>query len=445
MRLTLASLAMLALPLLSSGVCFAQPATLENLLDAAEDHNPSLKSARERLRGSREVINDVKSAYRPSVFFESNVRVSERDATLRQGDTDFSQSLSPQEYSIRLNQTLYNGGRKKAQVLGAQLQIQAEKATYNALVDNVQLEILNDFVSFSAAKRELDLLKQTAFILRAFLTLTQERVRRGDSTNIEVSQVKSRIANNQAELSRAASQVNIFAARIESATGILISEAPLPSRAMDSLDTNLAEVQRKAHHSSAGLDAAGLKERISRVKLVSESKSHKPTLALNAAAIKSSNNGPTIDRDDQVSIGLRLTMPLYNGGRGSSQRRRAYSQIRAATLNRVDQERELDLRVMEIWHNLLSQEAVIDAQNASLDAAQNAYIGVQQAQMSGLASAKDVLDALETKINAEMALEAATINAARSRLTILFLTDELQFDQHASIDNDQLISTDNSK
>lgn len=423
------------------GASVAESANLATLLDAAESHNPRLKGARENLRGSREVITEIKSAYKPTVFFESNVRISERDATLRQGNTDFSQSLSPQQYSLRLSQTLYNGGRKKAQFMGAQLQVQADKAAYKALVDNVQLDVLNDFVSLSAAKQELDLLKQTQFILRAFLTLTKERVRRGDSTSIEVSQVVSRMANNRADLSRSTSQITILAARIESSTGLLITDADLPTLDLTAFASGLNDIQRKARESSAGLDAASLNERISRVRLISESKSNRPTLSLNAAAIKSNNNGPTIDRDDQVSIGLRLTMPLYNGGRGSSDRRRAYSQIRVATLNRIEQERELDLRIMELWQNLLSQEAVIDAQKASLSAAQNAYLGVQQAQLSGLASAKDVLDALESKISAQMALKAADSNAARSRLMLLFLTDDLSFISADHLDLPQPVTT----
>jgi outer membrane protein len=394
------------------------------LMGAVENHHPQLRSLEAELLGTNEVVNELEAAYRPNVFLESNVRTSRRDATLQAGG-DFDQTIEPRALSLRLSQTLYNGGRKSLQRYGAQLQIETAKAQYAAAADQIKLEVLSDYIALSSVQTQINVLQETLVLLNELLIATEERDRLGDSSAIEIAQVNSRLANARAQLATARGQRITLSARLESATGLLLASADLPSLSIDPLDYQLEDVQRQIRKLNPGLRASDLQTKAARAQFMSETRSGRPTIALNASAIKSENNSPTIDRDDQLTVGLRLTMPLYSGGQRQSAKRRAYANVKASELSQVEQARQLDLAVLQIWQGLIAQEDTRIAQEANLAAAALAQDGIIASQRAGFASADDILDAVEQVLSARLALSRAQHDVAQSRMLILFYLGEL--------------------
>lgn len=284
-----------------------------DLLTGIEQHHPQLKSLRAELKGTREVLNELDAAYRPNLFLESNIRSSQRDATLQTG-SEFEQTIAPRELSLRLNQTIYNGGRKGLQQYGAQLQIETADAQYAASVDQIKLDVLADYVALSSTWTQIEIFEETNRVLRDLLVANQERDRLGDGSAIETAQVQSRIANSQAQLAQAKGQLAILTARLESTTNTIVTAARLPTVSIDPLSYDLEVIQARIRKSNPSLRASNLQVKAARTQFMSETRSGRPTIALNASAITSDNNSPTIDRDDQLTVGLRLTMPLYSGG-----------------------------------------------------------------------------------------------------------------------------------
>lgn len=220
---------------LLSGVlifCYAYPASaqvtpLSDLLDATKNHHPQLRAQRAELRGTREVINEARAAYRPNVFADASIRTSRRDATLQGGGT-FEQKLSPQSTSLRLTQTLYNGGRRYLQSYGATISVKSAEARYKASVSGVQTEVQQDYISLSSVQQRITLLEENVDILEELKKATETRFAYGDSSRIDTAQVESRLANSEATLAAAKSEQNIIRARLEQATGILVLDANLP-------------------------------------------------------------------------------------------------------------------------------------------------------------------------------------------------------------------------
>lgn len=399
--------------------------SLLRLLSNIEQHHPQLKSLRAQLRGTREVINELNAAYRPSLFLESNIRSSQRDATLQTG-SEFEQTIAPRELSLRLSQTVYNGGRKGLQRYGAELQIESADAEYAANSDQLKLDIISDYVALSAALVRIEVLEETNALLRDLLVASEERDRLGDGSAIETAQVQSRLSNSQAQLAQAKGERAIIKSRIESSSGVMLPSAKLPVLSIEPLNYELEDVQRRIRKSNPSLRASELQVKAARVQLMSEMRSGRPTIALNASAITSDNNSPTIDRDDQLTIGLRLTMPIYSGGQRQSAKRRSYANVKATELSSVEQARQLDLAILQIWQGLIVQEDTRLAQETNLSAALVAQDGVIASQKAGFASASDVLDAVQQVLSARLSLSQAEHDAAQSRLLLLFYLGELE-------------------
>lgn len=400
-------------------------AEILDLLSVVEQHHPQLKSLRAELRGTREVINELAAAYRPSLFLESNIRSSQRDATLQTG-SEFEQTIAPRELSLRLSQTVYNGGRRGLQRYGAQLQIETADAQYAATADQIKLDVIADYVALSSTSTQVEILEQTNGLLRELLVASQERDRLGDGSAIETAQVQSRIATSQAQLVQSKGQLAILNARLRSSTNKSVTEANLPRLSIDPLSYDLELVQSRIRKSNPSLRASDLQVKAARTQFMSETRSGRPTIALNASAITSDNNSPTIDRDDQLTVGLRLTMPLYSGGQRNSAKRRSYANVKATELSKVEQARQLDLAILQLWQNLIVQEDTRLAQETNLEAALLAQDGIIASQKAGFASADDVLDAVQQVLTARLALSRAEHDATQSRLFLLFYLGELE-------------------
>lgn len=402
-----------------------QNTDLVHLLNSVERHHPQLKSLRAELQGTRENLNDVKAAYRPSIFLEGNIRTSTREATL-QGGGEFSQTLSPREASVRLTQTLYNGGRRKYQQHGAFLNIEAAKARYDTVSDGIKAEVMQDYISLSATLKRIEILEDTVSVLNELEKATSVRKDFGDSSKIEIAQIQSRRANAGAQLASAKAQRNILTARIEAATGIFLLEASLPDPGDDVFERDIEEIKQNVRRHSPALKASTLEERSARILIISQSRSRLPTISLTAAAVASDNNSPTIDQDNQLSVGVRLTMPLYSGGSISSQRRRAAASLQSAKYNYHNDLRETDIRVVQLWENIISGQSILASQKANLAASAEALKGVIAAEKSGLTTASDILDAVEDRLEAEIAYSDARHNNLNNIFLLLFQMGELE-------------------
>ena len=341
--------------LCAAGPASAQIIPLSDLLEATKRHHPQLRAQRAELRGTREVINEARAAYRPNVFADASIRTSRRDATL-QGGGDFEQNLSPQSTSLRLTQTLYNGGRRYLQTYGATISVKSAEARYKASVSGIQTEVQQDYIALSSVQQRIKLLTENVSILQELKKATETRLAYGDSSRIDTAQVESRLAGSEATLAAAKSEQNILRARLEQATGLSVLEATLPLPPLDLSNMTLELASKAVRSNSPILQASRLDEQSAGVLLESQSRSGRPTIELNAAAVASRNNSPTIDNDNQINVGVRLTLPLYSGGARTSQRRRAAASVQAARLNHLNDIRLTDLQTLQLWETLKGAE-----------------------------------------------------------------------------------------
>jgi len=116
-------------------------------------------------------------------------------------------------------------------------------------------------------------------------------------------------------------------------------------------------------------------------------------------------------------------MPLFNGGRGSSERRQAYAQRNAAAADVRQADKDLERHTTDIWVRLTGADARIAALMIRVEAADEALEGVRRGQDAGLWSVTDILDAMQERIEAEKALEQAQAERILSAYELSMLCD----------------------
>src|SRR5690606_20049452 len=119
------------------------------------------------------------------------------------------------------------------------------------------------------------------------------------------------------------------------------------------------------------------------------------------------------DFDDDLSessndtVGVRLSVPLFQGGAIRSRTRQARALRSAANLDLAATQRSVQETVTNAWTGLASARSAVQSAQEQVDAAELAYEGVRLEQQTGLRSTVEVLDQVADLLTAQIALAQA--------------------------------------
>jgi len=413
---------------LNSGIALAQsssnPVSLNDIIISAYDHHPQLKSLRAELMGTREILNEARASYRPQLALTGSASISERNAVLQDG-TNFDQSTEPKALALRLNQTLYAGGRRKLLQQGAALTIKSSEARYETISISVAAEIIQDYMALLSAQAEYEILETSVENLIEVETAVTARKAVGDATRTDIAQAVSRLASARAQRISAQAALNLARDRLLSKTGFLVENPILPEQASLPFGEDYDDIIDMSQRRNPAIISSRLNEQSALVTVQSERRKYLPTISLSAAASTVRESSPTIARDDDLSVGINFTLPLYAGGSSGAQTRRALAAYNAARFTTDNVIRESDLRVKQLWSTLQSGKGVLEAQRANVAANVEALEGITRGEAVGLSTTTDILDAEENKLQAELALHRAQYQQYTALLLLRLYTGEL--------------------
>ena len=400
---------------------------LPDIILNAYTHHPQLKSLQAGNLGARESIIQARAATRPQVSLTGGIAAARRDAILRSG-APFKQNNEPRDLALRVDQTIFDGGRNRLLQENASLELQISQARYEEAATAIAAEIIDDYLQLMSAMADVEILDKSVMTLEDFETSVLARREVGDSTKTEVAQAASRIASARAQ--RAAAKAALILARDQllSKTGYLIQTPELPAHATIEIAFSKDELTERARALNPAVKASRLAEQNSLITLHNEKRRYLPTISLSAQAQTMRDSSPTIDQDDSVRIGVNFTAPLYSGGANSSRTRQAMAEQNAAKFNTMNVIREGDLAIHQLWSRLESGKISLQAQDANVEANVEALEGITRGEAVGLASTQDVLEAIQNKLTAELTYSRAQFDLYTTRLLLKLYIG--QFDVH---------------
>jgi outer membrane protein len=130
--------------------------------------------------------------------------------------------------------------------------------------------------------------------------------------------------------------------------------------------------------------------------------------------LPSGNNSGT-----DLTVGARVSVPLFQGGRPAAQQRQASAFERAALENAIAVERNVIAQVRAAYSSWRAANAVIVSSEAAVDAAELSLEGVRAENTVGNRTILDILDAQQELLNAQVQLVTARRNAYVAGFTLL--------------------------
>lgn len=427
----------------------AQAQTLTQALSAAYASNPTLQAARAALRGKDETIVQARAdLWRPKVSINSGVtrtRLSQAEglSLTAQACASFqlpicAEDLTPQSrddnasvgVDVLLN--LYKGGQTIAQINFAKAVIAAQRASLANTEQQVMLDVSQAYTEILVDMERRDLFSENERNLGTLKQVVDHFFKAQQATITEVAEVAAEVAQAKTRRLQAVGDLAVARGKYNALVGsypISIRDWPKPPP----LPATLGEATAIALRDNPSILAAQNTLLANEASLASAKGTVLPTVdfvmdwswardrvpSSGQADFNSySSNYLLKSRSTNYMIGIKLNMPLYEGGALTSQIRQQREAVSQAKSQLEEATRATRQNLEAAWELVDAARSKLQAVAAQLDAARIALTGNERAYRDGHATVRDVLTARQK-------LNEAEFESIQSRQQLIIASERL--------------------
>ncbi|MBG6164427.1 outer membrane protein [Labrenzia sp. EL_195] len=366
----------------------AMAQSLEEAMSAAYAVNPRLKAERSRYQATNQGVWTARSEFLPTVtgsyLGEHNARSLN---STNNRDRDFSHELN-----LSVSQTLFQG------FAGVNRLNQAHEEAVsgrNQLIGAEQTLMLNTADAYLRVVRDLEILGRlrayTAVVQRE-VTASRARYRSGDATRTDIEQALARLAEAQGNSDQAVGDLEASEALYERLTGQIPKRLGWPAVPKSILPANLDNAISTALQNNPSIRAATADARAARYAARASVGDMLPRVSLESEWENGYKDNLSSQDDEEFRFGVRVSAPLFTGGRN-------IAAVRRAKFTASQEEYELDDTQQIIRENVIramkqrtASRLRAQAGKRAIEANKRAVKGLQIEFDGGQRTLLDVLD-----------------------------------------------------
>lgn len=395
----------------------AVPASAETLREAmaeAYKTNPTLAAQRASVRALDENVPIARANGLPAVQLQStyseNVVVSVSSFTAPSRLTNTQGSLT---YPV------YAGGSVRNSIAAANTRVEGGRASLRGTEADLFSSVVGAYMDVIRDESIVGFNQQNVRVLDVNLRASKDRFEVGDLTRTDVAQSDARLALARSQLQSAEARLissrEAYVRLVGSAPGSLETPPPLPNLPSDptaAVEIALADnpnllAAKKARDATRYDIRVAKAARLPRVDAFVQGAYTNFLGTLGAGLI--GVNFPQFDRTSQ--LGLRLTLPLYQGGGPAAQVRQAEARRTQSIEQLTETERGVIAQVRSAFAVWQSSLEVIKSAEIAVEANQLALEGVKAENSVGNRTILEILNAEQELLNSRVTLVTAQRDA----------------------------------
>lgn len=407
--------------------------TLREALVQAYRNNPTITGQRAQQRATDETVPIAKADGRPQV----NGQGTFQESIYNSNPFSSRQAVAALDLAV----PIYNGGAVKYSVEAADQRVEAGRATLRGTESSIFSQTVAAYMNVVRDEAIVRLNRANVGVLTINREATSDRFQIGDLTRTDVAQAEARLAIAQSDLETARSNLiqskeNYIQLVGEAPTGLeppppLPNLPEAPTMAVDiALDNNPDLIAARQRREAAAYDVrvaqAGRLPRVSGFTQGSYANFLGSVITSNFAPIGQQDPGnPNIvipsapNSQENLAVGVRVNLPLYQGGRVTAQTRRAQALLGVAQEQEIATERSIIAQVRGAYASWQASQQVIQSSQIAVESNQLALEGVRAENSVGNRTILDILNAEQELLNSQVQLVAARRNAYVAGFTLL--------------------------
>ena len=420
--------------------------TLQECIDYALANNITLKKSQLQQQSALEDLKGAKAALLPTVNASTNQSLGYQPwkdsgiSTVTNGvvNTEVDKTYYNGSYSLSGQWTVWNGGRNTNTVKLDKLAEQQAELTTQETANSIQERIAQIYAQILYLDENVKVNEQMLQTSKKNEERGQEMVSVGKMSRADLAQLTSQRANDEYSIVESKSQLLNYKLQLKQLLEItdeqefdvvvpeisderILSEVPSLQTVYEEALLNRPEIERL----QLAIKSSDVSLRLAKAGWM-------PNVSVNGGVTTSTNSlnstgwGNQIKTNVNTSIGLGVSVPVYDGRSTKTAVNKAKIQQLQAQLNLQDQQKTLYTNIQQYWLNATTNQEKYKAASSSVESAQQSYELLSEQFRLGL---KNIVELMTGKNN----LMQAQQNQLQSKYQTIYNKQMLEFYQGGEI------------
>ncbi len=396
----------------------AHAETLDEALAKSYTTSPRLQARQAAVRAVDEQVAQANAGWKPSLNGTADYNYSQQVY----GGTE--SSMHPRGLGLQLSQPVLRLQTFTA-IQSAKRAVDAARASLTSQEQSLLLDAVSAYMNVVRDQSVLKLQQNNEQVLKRQLDAARDRFRVGEITRTDVSQAESRLAGATAERIQAEGTLAASKANYRRVIGDEPNDVKQPEK-LPKLPAGIDEVISQAESVNPDVIAANYAFEQADKDVDTNLAKLLPEISLIGSANRDySQSSLLAGRTDSLSIGLRATIPLYQGGAEYAATRQAKQTRSQRQLEFEETKLRAHESAIQAWQQHKAAVAAIESRRSAVKANAIALEGTQQEAKVGTRTTLDVLNAEQEYLNAQVSLVSAEHDAVVAAYQVLSAVGKL--------------------
>ena len=414
--------------------------SLQDCIDYAMENNITLKKSRLQKQSATEDLKGAKAALLPTVSASTNQSVGYQPwkdsgiATVTNGtvNTKVDKTSYNGSYSLSGQWTVWNGGRNTNTIKLDQIAEQQAELSAQETANSIQERIAQIFTQILYLDENVKVNEQTLETSLKNEERGREMVNVGKMSKADLAQLSAQRANDEYSIVEVRSQLENYKLQLKQLLEIT-DETPFDVAVPEISDEQiLAEipglqtVYEQALLTRPEIERSQLAIKSSDVSLSLAKAGWMPNVSVNGGLSTSTNSlsnmgwGSQFKSNVNSSLGLGVSMPIYDGRSTKTSVNKAKIQQLQAQLDLQDQQKTLYSDIQQFWLNAWTNQQKYQAAKSSVESAQESYDLLSEQFRLGLKNIVELMSGKDKLLSSQQ-------NQLQSKYQTLYNQQMLQF------------------
>ena len=420
--------------------------TLQQCIDYAMENNITLQKSKLQKESSTEDLKGAKAALLPTLSASTNQSLGYQPwkdtgmsyVTNGTVNTKVDKTSYNGSYSLSGQWTVWNGNRNINTVKLDQLSEEQAELSTQETANSIQERIAQIYAQILYMAENVKVNEQMLETSKKNEERGQEMVNVGKMSKADVAQLSAQRANDEYSIVEAQSQLMNYKLQLKQLLEITDNEefdVAIPDISDDQVLAQIPDMQtvyELALLSRPEIERSQLAIKSSDVSVAIAKAGWMPSVNLTGGVTTSTNSlsgtgwGSQMKSNMNTSLGVGVTMPIYDGRSTKTSVNKAKIQQLQAQLDLQDQQKTLYSDIQQYWLNAWTNQQKYQAAKSSVESAQQSYDLLSEQFRLGL---KNIVELMSGKDN----LLSAQQNQLQSKYLALYNQQMLEFYQSGKI------------
>ncbi|MFT3993005.1 MAG: TolC family protein [Dysgonomonas sp.] len=399
--------------------------TLRECIDYAREKNIQVQKSKLSVAGYDVDIAQSKAELFPSLSGSVSQKFGNSQVANNNGDYKYEQTFSGQ-YGLSANWTIYNGKRNLNNIKQAKLNKEAEELNTQDIQNDIEISITQAYLQMLYTRESIKNNENTVASTQVQLQQTKDFLDAGSITRSEYAQVEAQYSSDKYNLVLAQNSFDSYKLQLKQLLELdydvdfdlefpevddeqVLQAIPLKTDVYQKALVIMPQIA----NSKIGINIANLNKATAKA-------GYLPTLSL-SGSIGTGNvyNQSTsflrqLDRNFNQSVGLTVSIPIFDNRQNKSNVQKAKIEIETAELNFIDAQKTLLRTIETLYQDAVSSQSKYLASKDKLASAKLSYDLVTEQYNLGMRNTVELTTEKTNYVNAQQELLQAKYTALLS-------------------------------